>query len=115
MRVIIAGGRTYHFDRQDVLKLNKLLNEMPDMEVVTGCANGADKNGEAWADVMKLKVHRFPAHWNKYGKRAGYLRNVEMSENAEAVVLFPGGRGTDMMYDIAKKKGLIIYDWRENE
>jgi hypothetical protein len=35
-----------------------------------------------------------------------------MAKCADAVALFPGGRGTENMYQEALKAGLIIYDFR---
>lgn len=39
----------------------------------------------------------------------------KMAEYAEAVVLFPGGKGTDNMYETAIKHNLVIYDFRNDE
>lgn len=52
------------------------------------------------------------ANWIKYGKRAGHIRNMEMADYADAVMLYPGGVGTDDMYSVAKSKGLRIFDYR---
>ncbi|KKM72212.1 hypothetical protein LCGC14_1422810, partial [marine sediment metagenome] len=68
--------------------------------------------GENWANLMRIPVKKFPANWDKYGKQAGFIRNAEMAQYADAVILFPGGRGTDHMYNVARSHGLIIYDWR---
>lgn len=38
-------------------------------------AAGADLLGEKFAKQYELKLHRFPANWNKYRKSAGYIRN----------------------------------------
>ena len=74
---------------------------------------GAILLGEVWAKKNKVPVKKFPADWEKFGKSAGYRRNQQMAEYADAVILFPGGKGTNHMYDIAKRMGLIIYDFRE--
>lgn len=36
------------------------------------------------------KLTKFPADWNKYGKTAGYLRNMQMAEYADALIAFWG-------------------------
>jgi predicted Rossmann-fold nucleotide-binding protein len=35
-----------------------------------------------------------------------------MAQYADAVVLFPGGKGTQSMFDEATKAGIVIFDWR---
>ena len=79
--------------------------------VVSGTARGADQMGELVAKDKGISVHRFPADWDKYGKSAGYKRNVQMAENAEALIAVWDGksRGTGHMIDIAKSKGLRVY------
>lgn len=52
-------------------------------EVVSGaCPTGADRCGEQWAGARNLRVKRFPADWEKHGKRAGFIRNREMASYA---------------------------------
>lgn len=112
MKLIIAGGRDYIFKPDDPLKLDLLHDEIKITEVVSGGARGADTRGEEWASSLDIPIKRFPAEWNKYGMRAGFMRNAEMAQYADAVVLFPGGKGTDHMYNVAKSYKLKIYDWR---
>ncbi len=58
---------------------------------------------------MGFKVRRFPADWNRYGKRAGYVRNQEMAEYASHCILFWDGasKGTKIMSELSSKYGLI--------
>lgn len=52
MKVIIAGGRD--FTDYNLLKVkctNALINQN-EIEIVSGCANGADKLGEKYANEM---------------------------------------------------------------
>lgn len=108
MKTVIAGGRDYQLTAEDYARLDRL----PITEVVSGGARGADTCGEMWATRTGKPVRRFPADWDKYGKSAGMIRNGEMAAYAEAVVLFPGGRGTDNMFQTAVRRGLVIYDYR---
>jgi predicted Rossmann-fold nucleotide-binding protein len=111
LKTIIAGGRDYHLTDEDFKKLDQLGGTIS--EVVSGCARGVDTAGEVWAKKNNIPVKKFPADWEKFGKSAGYRRNQQMAKYADAVVLFPGGKGTGHMYDIAKRMELIIYDFRE--
>ncbi len=112
MKLIIAGGRDYVCKPDDTLKLDLLNTETKVTEVVSGCARGADTEGENWARSLGIPVKRFPADWDKYGRQAGFTRNAEMAQYADAVVLFSGGKGTEHMYNVAKSHKLKIYDWR---
>lgn len=115
MRLIIAGGRAYQLTETDIALLDELrLSRFvaPIEEVVSGMAHGADKCGEDWARSHNIPVKHFPADWKTHGKAAGPIRNKQMAEYADAVALFPGGRGTQNMYEEAKRAGLEIYDFR---
>ena len=112
-RVIIAGSRD--FKNYDLLvgKCSYLLSEKMkthDIVIISGTARGADQLGEKYAEEMGFELEKYPADWDKYGKSAGYIRNKEMAENADAVICFWNGisAGTKHMVDIAKEKGLML-------
>ena len=111
MKLIIAGGRDYVFSQNDIDRLNAVEGVT---EVVSGGAPGADSGGEAWATEADIPVKRFPADWKSHGRAAGPVRNRKMAEYADAVALFPGGRGTASMQKEAVKHNLVIFDWRDN-
>ena len=112
-RVIVAGSRSVcdeHliFSKHDKLLSNKM--DQDDIQIVSGTARGVDQAGERYAASRGLDCVRFPADWEKYGRRAGYLRNCQMAENADALVAFWDGqsRGTKHMIEIAKARGLAV-------
>jgi|CABP01.1.fsa_nt_gi hypothetical protein len=82
--------------------------------VVSGTARGADTFGERWAEENGIGIVRFPAEWEKYGRRAGPLRNEVMARNAEGLIAVWDGRsrGTRSMIDLASKHGLRIMVFR---
>lgn len=111
MKVIIAGGRDYIFNANDIAMLRFYNYCRKIGEIVSGCASGADKEGELFAKKYDIPIKQFPADWKIYGKSAGPIRNKQMAKYADAVILFPGGKGTDSMRRIAKEHGLkILYD-----
>lgn len=79
--------------------------------VVSGTARGVDQLGEQFAKDFSLPVTRFPANWDAYGKQAGFLRDKEMAEHADALIAVWDGksRGTEHMIDIATEKGLAVH------
>lgn len=114
LKLIIAGSRNfYNYVLLDEALTSLLANydDLPkQIEVVSGHALGADRLGEIWAERHAIKVTTFPANWQLHGKRAGYLRNIEMAEYADALVAFWDGmsKGTKHMIDIAKSKNLQV-------
>lgn len=109
-RLIIAGSRT--FTDYELLKrtLDKLLINKTDIEIVSGCAKGADKLGERYAAEHNYPVKHFPADWDAHGKGAGFIRNKQMAQYADALVAFWDGfsRGTEMMIELAREKNLLV-------
>lgn len=109
MRLIIAGSR----DFRDYSKLcyisdifvKKNLPKGDTLEIVSGGAIGADKLGEMYAEEKGYDVVIFKPLWDKYGKKAGMIRNEEMAKYADSLVAFWNGtsRGTLNMCQLAKK------------
>ena len=114
MKLIVAGSRTfdaYLFLEKSIFSfLSELKDKTSEIEIVSGEANGADKLGEEFAKRNQLKCTKFPADWDKYGKSAGYKRNVQMAEYADACIVFWDGisKGTQHMITIAKEHKLIL-------
>lgn len=120
VRIIVAGGRD--FNDYDLLhsSLAELLFEIDDpntteVEFVSGTCKGADILGERFAESCGYKIKRFPANWEGFGKRAGYIRNGYMAKYASEadigiLVAFWDGssRGTRHMINIAKRYGLDV-------
>lgn len=118
IRVIVAGSRDFNdFSLVEkslmmYFKENKL--HRADIEIISGTARGADRLGEIFANKYGLKLTKFPADWNKYGKSAGYIRNEQMAkyaikENGLLFAFWNGtSRGTKHMIDLANKYNLNI-------
>lgn len=109
MRTIIAGSRDCT-DNRELLTALASCGWIP-TTVISGTARGADKLGEMWAAEHKVPCEHFPADWNRHGKAAGYRRNEQMAESAEALIALWDGvsRGTKHMIDIARRKGLRVH------
>jgi hypothetical protein len=111
VKVIICGGRNF----TDYQYLNAYVKMVPPWieitEVVSGHADGADTLGEQWATKNNIPLKIFPADWERLGRRAGPIRNIEMSKYAEGCIAFWDGesKGTKHMIDTAIKAGLWTY------
>lgn len=120
LRVIIAGSR--EFNNYELLKekcIDRIAAHNPNalpVRIISGTARGADQLGEQFAKEENYLLSKFPADWDKYGKSAGYRRNVEMAKfaidnrNKGFLVAFWDGKskGTKWMIDIAKRYGLDV-------
>lgn len=115
MRLIIAGGRNYELTPDDHRRLHAIARDHIITEVVTGGAKGADECGQMWAASLMLPIKVFRADWRQHGRAAGPIRNREMAAYADAVALFPGGKGTDDMARAARAQGIRIFDYRKTE
>ena len=112
-KTIIAGGRDFMDYNLLKEKTNKILQEKKvthKIVIISGCARGADTLGLRYASENAFDVEEYPAEWDKYGKKAGYVRNVKMAENADALIAFWDGKskGTKHMIDIAAERNLPI-------
>lgn len=109
MRVIIAGSR----DIVDFEIVKKAVDNsgFNINVVISGCARGVDTLGEQWANENYIQILKFPADWKTFGKRAGYRRNEQMAEHADALIAVWDGvsKGTKHMIDIARNKKLNVY------
>ena len=113
MRVVICGGRNYQATPDDVRLLDKLREELPITVVMSGCSGRADIFGESWAVARNIPVRLYPVdagQWKEEGKLAGPLRNARMAEVADAVIAFPGGRGTASMVRVARATGVRVIE-----
>lgn len=109
MKVIIAGSRE-GFEIADVFVAMKECG-FEVAEVVSGTARGVDKLGESWAAANNIPVKKFPADWDGHGKSAGYIRNAQMAEYADALVALWDGKskGTKHMIDLANRRGIPVH------
>lgn len=103
MKIAIIGSREfndYHL-LQNTLETHKDKIHI----VVSGGARGADSLGERWAIENKKETLIFRPDWDKYGKRAGYIRNEDIIKNSDCVIAFWNGisKGTKHSIDLASK------------
>lgn len=114
MRVIVCGGRDYNDTKAIFTALDKLHAQTPIEAVIHGNASGADRIGGAWDENRGVGNWPVPAQWAKFGKSAGPRRNQNMlGMGADAVVAFPGGRGTADMIRRAEKSGVKVISGAE--
>jgi hypothetical protein len=111
LKVIIAGSR-------NITDYNEMMNALDGInwkinEVVSGAAKGVDQLGEQFAKEYSIPLKQFPADWEKFGRSAGYKRNIDMSKYADALLAIWDGVsvGTKHMIEVMMKqrKPIFIY------
>lgn len=121
--VLICGSRKATIDKYPFLvaSLDTFWDEFEFNRVVSGLARGYDTMAEFYANYKGLKFEGYKADWDKYGKRAGPVRNRWMFENERhrliGAVIFPGGNGTNDMASVLfaqqEEYGYFIWDLRK--
>lgn len=108
MRLSIIGSRTFN----DYFLLKEILDPYTECIslVVSGGAKGADTLGEKWAKDNNIPTLIFKPDWEKYGKRAGWVRNVDIIDNCDGVLAFWDGisKGTNHSIELAKEKNKML-------
>ena len=112
-KVIIAGSRGFSNYKLLKEKCNEYLREKRkeyNIIIISGGARGADTLGEKYAQDEGFSLEVFPANWNKFGKSAGFKRNEQMAEFADALIAFWDGKshGTKHMIEIMENKKLLV-------
>lgn len=110
MKVIVAGSRTI----TDISLVEKAIKDSGFVitEIVYGLARGVDSLAVQYATLNHIPVKGFPAKWEKLGRAAGPIRNVEMGEYADAAVIIHDGvsKGTaNMLYIMKTLKKPVYY------
>lgn len=116
-RIIVAGSRglnDYAFFRRQFIKY---LASLPKgkVEVITGRApNGPDDMAYHFCkwdpERPDVILKEFKADWDEYGKRAGYLRNVEMAKYGRRLFCMYDGKspGSKHMIKISREEELQV-------
>ena len=106
MKVLVCGSR----DWVDWKLIRLVVSQLPkDCLVIHGGAAGADSMAGYVAKQLGLSVKVFPAQWDRFGRAAGYVRNIEMlDQNPDLVIAFHDGKSKGTKHSVmeAKKRNI---------
>jgi hypothetical protein len=115
MKLIIAGSRDMEFSELILNDISRsifpgLIDEAT--EIVSGMASGIDQVGVDYSKIHDIKLKRCYANWDKHGRAAGPIRNKEMAEYADALLLIWDGqsKGSSNMKKEMEKLNKPIYE-----
>ncbi|WP_326827340.1 SLOG family protein [Streptomyces sp. NBC_01751] len=114
MRILVTGSRDWEDAETIEREIFRALYEMkcPPAEAVLihgACPTGADQMAHEYAHRTGMHIIIRPAKWERYGKRAGYLRNVELIDAEPDICLAfirNGSRGATMTAHLAETAGI---------
>ena len=119
IKLAIVGSRTFNNYQKFIEVLNIIKSKYNINTIISGGASGADQLGELYADRFKIKKMIFPADWKKYGKKAGFLRNVDIIKNCDICLAFWDGQSHGTKHDIdlcvQYNKKCFIFNFITNE
>ena len=110
-KLLITGGREFK-DREGAFALlDRAHAKFKITHLIHGDARGADRIAAEWAVSRGVQVVACPANWEHYKNAAGPIRNQYMIELCpDAVLAFPGGKGTKNMVEQAARHNVTVYD-----
>lgn len=107
MKIAVIGSRN--------LTVDNLENYLPEnvTEIVSGGAMGIDKCARNYAVENNLKLTEFLPEYEKYGRRAPLVRNLQIIDYADRVIAFWDGEshGTKFVIENCKRlnKSVMVY------
>ncbi len=114
IRILACGSRDWTDSRTIRMALEICIAEYGDIHLIHGACRGADLLSQRAALDLEQIVTAFPARWERHGKAAGPIRNVDMLKigKPSLVLAFHANiaesKGTGHMIGIAKEAGVPV-------
>lgn len=104
MRYGVIGSRT--FNNYDILF--HVLEKHYIYKIISGGAKGADTLAERYATEKGIPFEWFPPDYEKYGKKAPFVRNKEIVRGSDVIIAFWDmvSTGTKHSIDFATSIGI---------
>ena len=111
MKVLCCGDRNWTNRKVIQVVLASIGNRVE--AIIEGEARGADRIARQEAEALGLKVLPFPADWDRYGRSAGFKRNIEMLNQEPGLVIafhdsLETSKGTSHIIREAKARGIQV-------
>ena len=108
MKYAVVGSRGF----VDYNKLCEILDKIvhPGDTIVSGGATGADSLAARYAKENNLELVEFLPDWDKFGKSAGYRRNVQIVDECDKLICFWDSisKGSKHSIDLATKNNKLL-------
>jgi hypothetical protein len=110
VRVVITASRSW----TNAAKVRDRLSRLPSgTTIVHGGAPGGDTLVDAEARALGFTVEVWPADWERYGRGAGVIRNLDMLDSTRGAryVTAESERRVDAILDPPPKPDLVVAFW----
>lgn len=115
MKLAIVGSRDfndYEFLKK-ILDYHRTAQNDPCTQIISGGARGADTLAKRYAAEHDIPIKEFIPNWDVHGKSAGFLRNEQIVEACDELIVFWNGmsRGTKHSMTLAEEAGKPVYKY----
>jgi len=117
VKIAVVGSRNFNDYKTAFKLLDRLSSKYnKNIKIISGGARGADKIAEKYAQYRGIEIEIFPADWKKYGKSAGYKRNIEIWNRADLGIAFwkDWTKGTMQSFQISFDQNKELYIWNDD-
>lgn len=107
VKMAVIGTRGF----SDYEYMKEILEWYDIKKIISGGAKGADRLAEQYASEKNIPIQIFEPQWDKFGKSAGYKRNIQIVDAADEIVAFwdQKSKGTGHSVKIAEEQGKPVY------
>ena len=101
----IIGSRRSNRLEHFILVLTKFRELYVDGDWICsgGCPEGGDKFAETIAEKMGIPILIFFPNWQRYGRKAGFIRNTSIAKYSDILIACPSKDRTGGTEDTIKK------------
>ena len=105
--VALVGSRDFTNYEMFKTKVKQYTKNLGNFCIVSGGAKGADTLAKQYAIEFGHEIIEFLAEWDKYGKSAGFKRNITIVEACTHLIAFQinDSKGTQHSIDLAREAG----------
>ena len=118
MKIIVAGGRRFN-NKEIIFRCLDSVGIKKEYTIISGHATGVDSMAELYAKERGLGLEIYPAQWDKYGKKAGPMRNHKMALVSDVLIAFWDGNSRDtrsmLNYALTNQLSIIVFDYNGNQ
>ena len=104
-RIAIVGSRD--FPSRDLILgyVGSLRPKKDGIVIISGGARGVDTWAIEAAEIEDMSYEIFDADWEKHGKKAGFMRNLTLVQEADGVIAFWDGESKGTLHTIKAAAG----------
>jgi predicted Rossmann fold nucleotide-binding protein DprA/Smf involved in DNA uptake len=113
MKLAICGSRDKYIPHDDLIYLITMFTDISTLaEIVSGGASGIDAIAKEASCYLGVTYTEFPADWNTHGKAAGPIRNRQIAQYSDRlmVIRFTDSRGSISVASEFRKLGKPVYE-----